>query len=262
MANRFGAAAAIPWMRIPQASGGHYGMPDPRVVSGVTLWMDAADSSTITQSANEVSQWNSKVGGRNFSQAGAGLKPLTNTVTKNGLNVLDFDGVDDVMNCSVTNATLYTAAALTVFLVANADTVDATYRGFYGDDSALVIDAQSTDRIRVGHADAGGFDVLSGIPITAGTWFILRARHDGGNIRRAINADGQLESGGVGAGEKRRAAFRRAFKVAAKSNSAFHRATKENDGGVRAGWCICKNDASAGGVARAYHRQGAVIASI
>jgi hypothetical protein len=188
MANRFGAAAAIPWMRIPQASGGHYGMPDPRVVSGVTLWMDAADSSTITQSANEVSQWNSKVGGRNFSQAGAGLKPLTNTVTKNGLNVLDFDGVNDVMNCSVTNATLYTAAALTVFLVANADTVDATYRGFYGDDSALVIDAQSTDRIRVGHADAGGFDVLSGIPITAGTWFILRARHDGGNIRRAINA--------------------------------------------------------------------------
>lgn len=188
MPNRFGVRRGFFRKKRNLPTITHRAMPDPRAVSGITLWMDAADTSQITHSANEVSQWNSKVGGRNFSQAGAGLKPLTNTVTKNGLNVLDFDGTDDVMNCSVTNATLYTAAALTVFIVVKIDTIDGSYRGIYGDDSALVLDVQSGDLMRTGHADAGGFDVITpGFNAVVGTWYIVRVRHDGGFIRRAIN---------------------------------------------------------------------------
>jgi hypothetical protein len=55
------------------------------------LWLDAADTSTITESSGSVSQWNDKSGnGRNVTQGTGAAQPTTGTRTQNGLNVLDF----------------------------------------------------------------------------------------------------------------------------------------------------------------------------
>jgi hypothetical protein len=55
------------------------------------LWLDAADSSTITQSGGKVSQWNNKGSLGNFTQSSSGSQPTTNASTLNGLNVIDFN---------------------------------------------------------------------------------------------------------------------------------------------------------------------------
>lgn len=66
--------------------------------SGLAGWWDAADASTITSSAGQVSAWNDKSGnGKHMAQATAAMRPLTGTATQNGRNVLVFDGTDDRM---------------------------------------------------------------------------------------------------------------------------------------------------------------------
>ena len=60
-----------------------------------SLWLDAADASTITI-ATGVSQWNDKSGnGRYFSQATAGNQPVYSTSALNGKNVVAFTGSND-----------------------------------------------------------------------------------------------------------------------------------------------------------------------
>jgi hypothetical protein len=62
------------------------------------LWIDAADTTTITASSGSVSQWNDKSGnGRNFTQGTGGNQPTTGSTSLNGLNVISFDGTDDFM---------------------------------------------------------------------------------------------------------------------------------------------------------------------
>jgi hypothetical protein len=68
----------------------------PTDISGIKLWLDAADTSTITLSGSQVTQWNDKSGnGYNFAQSTAGNRPLSGTRTINSKNVIDFDGTDD-----------------------------------------------------------------------------------------------------------------------------------------------------------------------
>jgi hypothetical protein len=55
------------------------------------LWLDASDTTTITESGGSVSQWNDKSGnGRDFVQATAGSQPSTGTITLNNKNVISF----------------------------------------------------------------------------------------------------------------------------------------------------------------------------
>jgi len=55
------------------------------------LWLDAADTATITESSGSVSQWNNKGRLGNFTQATSADQPTTGVSTLNGLNVLDFN---------------------------------------------------------------------------------------------------------------------------------------------------------------------------
>jgi hypothetical protein len=62
---------------------------------GLKLWLDASDSSTITQSSGAVSQLNDKSGnGNHVVQSTADNKPQTGITNLNGLNTLSFDGSD------------------------------------------------------------------------------------------------------------------------------------------------------------------------
>lgn len=81
------------------------------------LWLDAADTTTITASGSpaKVSQWDDKSGnGRNVSQPTGVRQPSTGTATINSLNVLAFDG-GDILRRAAFNMT-----TRTVFVVAEA----------------------------------------------------------------------------------------------------------------------------------------------
>jgi len=90
----------------------------PASISGLALWLDAADTATITQAANLVSQWNDKSGNNyHFTQGTGSNQPLTNTTTLNSLNALLFDGAGD--NLVRTNTDLSSALQndCTIFVV-------------------------------------------------------------------------------------------------------------------------------------------------
>jgi hypothetical protein len=88
-----------------------------------TLWLDASDATTITESSGSVSQWDDKSGnGYNLTQATGIRQPATGTRTLNGLNVLDFSG--DNME----NATVSTSNQFVVFLVSDDDAISGTAR--------------------------------------------------------------------------------------------------------------------------------------
>jgi hypothetical protein len=75
---------------------GNLGSSNPLVPSelaGLQLWLDASDTTTITEAGGSVSQWNDKSGnGNNVTQGTGALQPTTGVSTVNGLNVLNFAG--------------------------------------------------------------------------------------------------------------------------------------------------------------------------
>ena len=82
---------------------------------------ESDDASTITESGGSVSQWDDKSGnGNHATQATGTRQPITGTRTINGLNALDFDGVDDQF---VIGSGLYdiTSGDCTIYIVANFD---------------------------------------------------------------------------------------------------------------------------------------------
>ena len=63
------------------------------------LWMDASDSATITLNGSTISQWADKSGnGKHASQATASAQPALITSGLGGLNVAEFDGIDDYLS--------------------------------------------------------------------------------------------------------------------------------------------------------------------
>ena len=93
----------------PKASGFN-----PKSIAGLSLWLDAADSSTITISTG-VSVWADKNGnGRNAAQATGGKQPAY-TATINGKNVVTFQGTDDTMQIGANAA--FNANSQTIIVV-------------------------------------------------------------------------------------------------------------------------------------------------
>jgi hypothetical protein len=75
----------------------------PAQLTGLALWLDAADSSTITLNGSTVSQWDDKSGnGRNASQATASFQPTYLATGFNGRPTLRTDG-SDAMELGVTS---------------------------------------------------------------------------------------------------------------------------------------------------------------
>ena len=66
-----------------------------------TLWLDAADASTITLNGSTVSQWSDKSGiGNHMTNAIASSQPLYSATGFNGRPALDFDATDDFLGNS------------------------------------------------------------------------------------------------------------------------------------------------------------------
>jgi hypothetical protein len=86
----------------------------PADIPNIVLWLDADDTGTITDTAGAVSQWNDKSGNANHVTATSTQEPITGSSTIGGLNVLLFDGSNDIMaNSSFAMST----ANMSVFVV-------------------------------------------------------------------------------------------------------------------------------------------------
>lgn len=171
------------------------------------LWLDAADTSTITASGGAVSQWNDKSGnGKHLAQTTAAAQPTTAASTLNGRNVLTFDGGDWLQASTANDWTfLHDGSASTVWIVARAgntanplaaytfaataNTNDGATRGWslYYEDRSI---ASTNDSLR--HAVTTGvpsncvsnFSAADALP--ANTWARLRVVTD---ADAAIGAD-------------------------------------------------------------------------
>jgi hypothetical protein len=103
--------AMSPRLLRPRASGFN-----PKSIAGLQLWLDAADSSTITVDTG-VSEWADKsgVGSKKFVQTTGNNQPATGTQTLNGKNVLVFDGSNDSL--SISSPPMSTSMPLSMFIV-------------------------------------------------------------------------------------------------------------------------------------------------
>lgn len=87
---------------------------NPKTIAGLQLWLDAADSSTITTGTG-VSEWRDKSPtGSKWVQAVGNEQPATGTQTMNGRNVIEFDGSNDSLSCVTP---LSTSMPLSIFVV-------------------------------------------------------------------------------------------------------------------------------------------------
>lgn len=138
------------------AASGHLAWPK-RYASTLALWLDAADTATITASAGRVSQWNDKSGNnRHAVEATASVQPATGVETLNGLNVLTWVAY----RMSIANSTAYfkfmhDGTQYAVFAVAEFGTVanpNATY--------ALMgnVTTDSQVGVNISYEDKGGFN--------------------------------------------------------------------------------------------------------
>jgi hypothetical protein len=93
-------------------------LPIPMRVSGLQLWLDAADVSTlfdatsggslVTADGSAVARWQDKSGnGRHATQSTANARPVLKTSIKNSKNVLRFDGSNDWLQSNFTSVSQY-----------------------------------------------------------------------------------------------------------------------------------------------------------
>ncbi len=95
-------------------TGAHAVAFSPTSLTGLQFWVDFSDLSTITTSGGLVSQVNDKSGnGRHVSQSLSSNRPTIGANTKNGLEVLTFDGDDNLSSPAWTQAQPFTMFAVT-----------------------------------------------------------------------------------------------------------------------------------------------------
>lgn len=84
---------------------------EPTEISGLKMWLDA---STVIQNDNtSVSAWLDKSGNEaHVYQSTSAAQPTLQTTEQNNLNVIRFDGVDDVLNLTAPFDTLPTSVAI------------------------------------------------------------------------------------------------------------------------------------------------------
>jgi hypothetical protein len=88
------------------------------------MWLDAADSTTLTLSTNKVTAWNDKSGnGYQISQSNSAIQPTISTNALNGLNGIQFSTASYLFTASSNVVNFTTGTDTTIFFVAkNAST--------------------------------------------------------------------------------------------------------------------------------------------
>ena len=112
-------------------------MGPPITLSNCTLWLDAADTSTLTRSGSNVSVWADKSGiGNHYVQATTSKQPIYTTDSVYGRSGLAFNGTSTFLSPSNTGlAPISNSSTFSIFTVhrVNSNTfVNTVYRGSTG----------------------------------------------------------------------------------------------------------------------------------
>ena len=149
-----------------------------------TLWLDASDGTTITESGGAVSQWDDKSGnGNDLTQGTSANQPTTGSRTLNGFNVLDFDGTD---NMAVTYAAPI-SQPLTIFGIAQNDNPSGNghlWTGTVANSAQLYLVGSVAE-----HWITGGLPTLKYTTAPDGNVNLYRVTYDGASTSFAINGD-------------------------------------------------------------------------
>lgn len=164
---------------------------NPADIANLKAWYDASDTATITVSGTEVTQWNDKSGNAyNVTQGTSSLRPLSGVRTQNGLNAIEFDGGNDILNAATASdwTFLSNTSGATVFVTAYADAA-ADARWFWSTNfgSASYVGSsayvQSNDLLAIGTArgvnGTSAMDVYLSTPsATDNTAFTMTSQFD------------------------------------------------------------------------------------
>lgn len=150
---------------------------NPRSIAGLGLWLDAADSSTLTLNGNTVSEWRDKSGNaRHFSQGTAATQPNAVNRTQNGRRVLDFELSQELTGNAASLNILRNVSGATLMAAARFDALAATNAVTSG--LFLISSGASTSAARTSifsGAGAAGTIGVSGRRLDADTFGFARA---------------------------------------------------------------------------------------
>jgi hypothetical protein len=156
--------AMSPRLLRPRATGFN-----PKSISGLKLWLDAANASTFTLNGTGVSQWSDGSGtGNHFVQATSNNQP-SRTDTQNGKSVVTFDGSNDRL--ATASAISLGTGGYTVFIV-----------GYHGGGFQVMLEGGGLNPYISSNADSSigfthydGAAAVSSAPGTysLNTWFVL-----------------------------------------------------------------------------------------
>ena len=172
----------------------------PATVSGLQLWLDASDASTLYDATSGgslvaadggVARWQDKSGnGRHFTQSSSGSRPLRKTSVQGGKDTLLFDGSNDFLEGG--DYLDFTAPyGLTFFVVVRRSTSGySAVFGKYGRDSAtgretgwlLEMMDNSLFRFYVANKDTNvASGVSSSVTLEANSYAVLSVRSTAGS---------------------------------------------------------------------------------
>jgi hypothetical protein len=99
----------------------------PLDISGCGLWLDASNAGSLTLNGNTVSEWRDLSGNaRHFSQATPASQPNANSRTQNGRRVLDFAGAQSLNGNAASLSIATNVSGLTIFVVGQFDAIAST----------------------------------------------------------------------------------------------------------------------------------------
>jgi hypothetical protein len=167
-----------------------------------TLWLDAADASTITESGGAVSQWNDKSGnGRNATQATAGNRPTVLADALNGRQGVQFSTtgkwlqVIDEAPFDFTS-TLYVFTVASISNTANGNVLINKGRSTYSN-AGWYVDLSGSYQSLVGITSNASWSALDpGTSLSANTPGIFSYEINGATVRARL--DGTTRSTVVG----------------------------------------------------------------
>lgn len=133
-----------------------------------SLWLDASDAATITSAGGLVSQWNDKSGNAKHATATGTAKPTTGVTTQNGLNVLDFEGTNNIMASAASASQPWTA-----FVVAKSNATPLEYRSAFSGTGVRMY-ALDKDNSYKRYIFAGS--IVYGATVSYTSWSVVAAK--------------------------------------------------------------------------------------
>lgn len=170
---------------------------DPSSIAGLTGWWDASDSATLfdavsggsaTASDGAVARFEDKSGlAQHWTQGTTAACPIRKVATRNSLDVIRFDGSDDVMRASWLMSDILASGQGTVFVVASASAI-STNNAIYN--NAMVLgDEGGSNGFYVprsnGTVAAYGYDggfVEPSVSYSQNNWIVLSTTHASGQL--------------------------------------------------------------------------------